>query len=123
MNLGNTFQLIRSQKGARQVGKYYARPTLAYGDVWCERCQAACDFDDSAAHNAADPGRSRLYIQASCHGEKVNILMTFKQWGDNEGKKIVAFYGDALPEKQAKAFIPPASPILTHPFLLMDRQG
>lgn len=113
-------QLVQ-RKGGRQVGKHYERPRLKYGDVWCCRCQKPCDFEDSAAHNAASPGRSRLYIQVKCHGETANILMTFQQWGDNQGKRIDAFEGVALPEKRVKAFIQPDTPTLNHPFLLMDK--
>lgn len=114
-------RLAAFKKGGRQVGTYYERPRVKWGDIWCKRCGKACDFEDSAAHNARDPGRSRLYIQVKCHGETANILMTFKEWGDNQGKRIDAFLDCALPEKQVEAYIRPPTAVITHPFLLMDR--
>jgi len=100
--------------GRRYLGTYYTRPELKWGDVWCNRCNKPCDFAETAAHNNANPGRSRMYIHAACHGEEIDILMTFQQWADSKQKRIVAFESVALPEPLLK--LPPQMPLL-----LMDK--
>ncbi len=90
--------IILKDGSKQQLGKYYSRPQPGYGDIWCNCCQKPADFAHTCAHSAGNPARSRLYIQASCHGETADILMNFQQWHENEGKKIIAFEGVALPE-------------------------
>lgn len=111
-------QIVIRGLGGRALGKYVARPCIVFGMVWCKRCQKPCDFEESCGHNAANPGRSRMYIRAECHGETVDVLMTFQQWADNEGKLIEVFDDFALPE-------PPIAPMTlpkSMPLLLMDRE-
>jgi hypothetical protein len=115
-------------RSGRQVGKSYPRPHVGSGQVWCCRCNCAADVEETCAHSAGDPGKSRLYIHARCHGEVANILFRFSQWHDfgfAEGKRVEVFGPDnALPEpprelKAVKIVTPqPKKPQL----LLTDRQ-
>lgn len=97
------------------------RPSIAYGQVWCEVCDKPCDFDESGAHNlwgkpdSAGYTRGRIYVRAYCHNDEADIILTFEQARLNEGSRIVAF---------AKPMLA-AAPVFTlppMPLLLMDRQ-
>lgn len=73
------------------------RPNVSYGQVWCGKCDKACDFDEFGLHNlfgkpdSEGNHRGYLGINATCHGETVVLSVSFQELRQNAGRRIMAF--------------------------------
>lgn len=112
-----------SHNQRRELGKHYSRPFFKAGQLWCDVCgKPVQDTVDFCANSAGDPGKSRFYIVAHCHGECAEMIFRFRDWhehGYEGGKRITVFEkGVSLPEPPA----PAPMVIQSHQLMLMDRQ-
>lgn len=115
MNLPKSTAIVDANKAARKnqpLGKYYDRPQISFGQIWCAQCQKPCEFDETCLHNAANPGSSKLVMRAYCHGDECDLICTFQQWHDAKEKRIVVFGdGNALMDAEPAQALPPAPEI------------
>jgi hypothetical protein len=104
------------------------RPRIEAEQIWCELCNRPVDFfDESATHNlwgkpdASGNHRGYIMIRAYCHGQEIDIRLSFTDARANAGRRIVAFAAPAplsLPSEPPKGtFLPLPAPL---PLLLMD---
>jgi hypothetical protein len=59
---------------------------LKYGQIWCGKCDTACNFEEGGVFNRK--GNLRI-IQATCHGETEKITMTLEE--SMKGRTYIAF--------------------------------
>lgn len=68
-------ELVGSSSGLK-----HSRPKIDFGMVWCCRCNAPCEFDETGGHRLMKgDGSGYIFMRAYCHGEEADIMMTFAQ--------------------------------------------
>jgi hypothetical protein len=78
MNI-RTYRLVEDDRSTAP------RPNFVWGDVWCLKCNAPCDFDITGTNRLWSKPDSEgytkggIYIRAEHHGEKLDIHLTHQQ--------------------------------------------